>query len=173
MTITSMAPERMSISVISRACSPLSGWETRRLSVSTPSFFAYSASSACSASTKAARPPAFWAWAMTWRESVVFPEDSGPKISTTRPRGMPPTPSAASTASEPVGMTAMACSGRSPRRMIEPLPNWRSICVSAVSTARHFSLDFTLDMSSPFWMEEKLRAFLRDYRLRERHRRTR
>ena len=151
--MTSIAPERMSISVISRACSPLSGWETRRLSVSTPSFFAYSASRACSASMNAASPPAFWAWAMTWSERVVLPEDSGPKISTTRPRGMPPTPSAASTAREPVGMTAMAVSGRSPRRMIEPLPNCRSIWVSAVSTARHFSLDLTLDMSSPFSIE--------------------
>jgi hypothetical protein len=43
--------------------------------------------------------------------------------------------------------------------MIEPLPNCRSICVSAVSTARHFSLGFTLDMSSPFSMGEKFRAF--------------
>ena len=60
-TMTSIAPERISISAISRACSPLSGWETRRLSVSTPSFFAYSESRACSASMKAARPPAFWA----------------------------------------------------------------------------------------------------------------
>ena len=46
--------------------------------------------------------------AMTWRASVVLPDDSGPKISTTRPRGIPPMPSAASTASEPVGMTATA-----------------------------------------------------------------
>src|SRR6516225_5157711 len=102
---------------------------------------------------------------MTWRDSVVLPDDSGPKISTTRPRGMPPMPSAASTAREPVGMTAMATSGRSPSRMIEPLPNWRSICVSAVSTARHFSLGFTLDMSSPFSMG-KVPRVLRDYRLR-------
>ena len=64
---------------------------------------------------------------MTWRESVVLPEDSGPKISTTRPRGMPPIPSAASTASEPVGITAIVVSGRSPSRMIEPFPNCRSI----------------------------------------------
>src|SRR5437762_6408481 len=34
-----------------------SGCETRRLSMSTPSFFAYSASSACSASMNAASPP--------------------------------------------------------------------------------------------------------------------
>ena len=39
-TSTSMAPERTSASVISRACSPLSGCETSRLSTSTPSFLA-------------------------------------------------------------------------------------------------------------------------------------
>ena len=38
---------------------------------------------------------------------VVLPEDSGPKISTTRPRGKPPTPSAASKEIAPVGITAM------------------------------------------------------------------
>ena len=36
-TTTSTAPERTSASVISRACSPVSGWEMRRLSISTPS----------------------------------------------------------------------------------------------------------------------------------------
>ena len=86
---------------------------------------------------------------------MVLPEDSGPKISTTRPRGIPPMPSAVSRASDPVGMTddVVPRAGR-PSRMIEPLPNCRSICVSAVSTARHFSFDFsvafTLDIWSPF-----------------------
>ena len=37
---TSSAPERMRSSVISSACSPVSGWETRRLSMSTPIRFA-------------------------------------------------------------------------------------------------------------------------------------
>ena len=46
--------------------------------MSTPSFVAYSASSACSASMKAAMPPRFWAWPTTERASVVLPEDSGP-----------------------------------------------------------------------------------------------
>ncbi len=55
--------------------------------MSTPSFLAYSASRACSASMKAAMPPSFWASAMMWSASVVLPDDSGPKISTTRPRG--------------------------------------------------------------------------------------
>ena len=40
MTIISIAEERMSCSVISRACSPLSGCEMSRLSTSTPSFSA-------------------------------------------------------------------------------------------------------------------------------------
>ena len=53
-------------------------------------------------------------------------------------------------------MTDITCSGWSPSRMIEPLPNCRSICVSAVSTARHFSVDFTLDMSSPFSLVAEL-----------------
>ena len=38
MTMRSSAPERTSMSTISRACSPLSGWERIRLSMSTPSF---------------------------------------------------------------------------------------------------------------------------------------
>ena len=65
-------------SAISSACSPASGWETRRLSRSIPRPCAYAGSSACSTSTKAAVPPAFWASAMTWRASVVLPLDSGP-----------------------------------------------------------------------------------------------
>ncbi len=46
--------------------------------MSTPSFFAYSGSSACSASMNAAMPPARCALAMACSVSVVFPEDSGP-----------------------------------------------------------------------------------------------
>ena len=37
-TMTSTAPERTSMSAISRACSPVSGWETSRSSTFTPSF---------------------------------------------------------------------------------------------------------------------------------------
>ena len=37
MTSTSIAPERTSVSVISSACSPVSGWEIRRSSSLTPS----------------------------------------------------------------------------------------------------------------------------------------
>ena len=104
MTTTSTAPLRTSTSTISSACSPVSGWETSSSSVRTPIRLAYWGSRACSASMKAATPPLRWASAMTWRVSVVLPELSGPKTSTTRPRGMPPTPSAMSRVSAPVGM---------------------------------------------------------------------
>ena len=40
MTMTSIALERISMSAISSACSPVSGWETSSASVSTPSFLA-------------------------------------------------------------------------------------------------------------------------------------
>ena len=43
---------------------------------------------------------------MVSKHSVVLPEDSGPKISTMRPRGKPPTPSAKSTPNEPVEITS-------------------------------------------------------------------
>ncbi|SKU07514.1 Uncharacterised protein [Mycobacteroides abscessus subsp. abscessus] len=78
MTMRSMAPERTSMSAISRACSPVSGCDTNSESVSTPSFLAYSGSSACSASMNAAIPPARCALATACRATVVLPEDSGP-----------------------------------------------------------------------------------------------
>src|SRR5258707_176898 len=135
-TMTSTPPERTSTSTISSACSPLSGCDTSRLSRSTPSFRAYCASSACSASTNAAIPPSFCASAISWTDSVVLPDDSGPKISMTRPRGTPPTPRAKSMLMAPVGIVSI---GRiapfCPRRMIEPLPNCFSIWRTARSTA--------------------------------------
>src|SRR5690349_15173273 len=68
--------------------------------------------------------------------NVVLPDDSGPKISTMRPRGKPPMPSAMSRPSEPVGMTWTSRStGSLPRRMIAPLPNCLSIAASARSIA--------------------------------------
>src|ERR1700679_1280309 len=71
---------------------------------------------------------------------VVLPEDSGPKISTTRPRGTPPTPNAASKEIEPVLMVEIGTiASLLPRRMIEPLPNCFSICESARSIARERS----------------------------------
>ncbi|MNY29373.1 hypothetical protein D3C86_1634090 [compost metagenome] len=77
-TIRSTAAERTRASAISRACSPVSGWETRRLSMSTPRRRAYWGSRACSASMKAATPPAFCTCATTCRLTVVLPPDSGP-----------------------------------------------------------------------------------------------
>src|SRR5215470_7511753 len=97
-------------------------------------------SSACSASTNAAIPPAFCASAITWSVIVVFPEDSGPKTSITRPRGKPPTPSAASKEIAPVEMTEIGTiASFEPSRMIDPLPNCFSICERARSIARDFS----------------------------------
>ena len=78
MTMMSSAPERISMSAISSACSPVSGWLTSSASVSTPMARAYSGSSACSASMNAAMPPAAWALATACRATVVLPEDSGP-----------------------------------------------------------------------------------------------
>src|SRR5437867_1179996 len=100
--------------------------------MSTPSFFAYSTSSACSASMYAAAPPWRWAFATTCSASVVLPLDSGPKISVTRPRGMPPIPIAASRLIAPVGMISTRTRGESaPIRMMAPLPQVFSICVIA------------------------------------------
>ena len=66
---------------------------------------------------------------------VSQPDDSGPKISTTRPRGSPPIPSARSSASAPVGIASIPTWPRSPSFMIEPLPNCLSIWLSAISSA--------------------------------------
>ncbi len=78
MTITSIALVRTSVSAISSACSPVSGWEISRSSRLTPSLPAYTGSRACSASMIAAMPPIFWASAMMCIASVVLPDDSGP-----------------------------------------------------------------------------------------------
>src|SRR5450432_2816333 len=73
---------------------------------------------------------------MIARVSVVLPEDSGPKISITRPRGMPPTPSAISSPNEPVGIESTSyVAPASPSRMTEPLPNCFSIWLSAAARA--------------------------------------
>ena len=93
-------------------------------------------SSACSASMKAQVPPVFCISAITWSESVVLPEDSGPKISIMRPFGSPPTPSARSSDSDPVGQTSMFCGSRlSDMRMMAPLPNCFSMLASAMDNA--------------------------------------
>ncbi len=84
---------------------------------------------------KAATPPRRWASAMTCWQIVVLPDDSGPKISVIRPRGMPPTPSARSSAIEPVGITSIAVIEWAPSFMIEPVPNCFSIAWMAAATA--------------------------------------
>src|SRR5436305_12193054 len=85
---------------------------------------------------KAAIPPCFCASAITCKAMVVLPEDSGPKTSTTRPRGKPPMPRAASKEMAPVEITDIGTMASfEPKRMIEPLPNCFSICANARSTA--------------------------------------
>ena len=80
-------------------------------------------------------PPLRWASATTCMASVDLPEDSGPKISTTRPRGKPPTPRARSRARAPVGIVSIFMLPFSPIFMTEPLPNCFSIWPSAISRA--------------------------------------
>ena len=69
---------KLGVSVISSACSPLSGCEMSRSSTLTPSLRAYAASSACSASINAHVPPIFCASAIHSSARVVLPDDSGP-----------------------------------------------------------------------------------------------
>ena len=82
-------------------------------------------------------PPFFCASAITCSAMVVLPDDSGPKISLMRPRGKPPTPSAASSEIEPVEITETGTMASfDPSRRIEPLPNCFSIWPNASSKAR-------------------------------------
>ena len=85
-------------------------------------------------------PPFRWASATTCMARVDLPDDSGPKISMTRPRGRPPTPRAMSRGSAPVGMAAIFIDSFSPMRIIEPLPNCLSIWPRAMSRAFRRSL---------------------------------
>src|SRR5271163_2026377 len=88
----------------------------------------------------AAWPPSFCASAIMCRVSVVLPPDSGPYTSITRPRGNPPTPSAASMEIEPEGITLTGTrTSRLPRRMMEPLPCAFSIKDIAMSRFLVFS----------------------------------
>ena len=87
---------------------------------------------------------------MMWLTSVVFPEDSGPKISTIRPRGTPPIPSARSSASAPVGIASTLTVPLSPKRISEPSPKSRSICVTAASSAASFALASLAEASFKF-----------------------
>src|SRR3984885_15587418 len=160
------------MSVISSACSPVSGWDTNKSLTLTPSFSAYTGSRACSASTNAAVPPLACAEAIMARVSVVLPEDSGPNISITRPRGMPPTPSAMSRPNEPVGIESTSyVAPASPKRMTEPLPNCFSIWLNAAARAflrfssmgspqQSVALLFHIQRRTLISYEWKLRRFL-------------
>ena len=139
-TTISTAPDRTIVSVISNACSPLSGCDMYKLSTSTPIFFAYTGSRACSASMKPAMPPLFCTSATIWRATVVLPLDSGPYISTILPFGIPPSPNAISRLKEPVGIVStFICALGSPNFMTAPLPYCFSICTNAASNAFIFS----------------------------------
>ena len=147
--IMSTAPERTSVSVISSACSPLSGCEIYNSSILTPIFLAYTGSRACSASINPAIPPLFWTSATICSATVVLPLDSGPYISTIFPLGTPPIPSAISRLNEPVGTvsTFIAAAG-SPSFITAPLPKLRSILESAASNALNLSsLAITISFS--------------------------
>src|SRR3990170_962781 len=85
---------------------------------------------------------------MIFKTSVVFPEASGPKISVTRPLGIPPIPRAISKPKEPVEIAATLPAWEaicSPSFIIEPRPKDFSICSMALSSALDlpvFSADF-------------------------------
>ena len=86
---------------------------------------------------KCRQSPAFCASAIICSVIVVLPEDSGPKISITRPRGTPPTPNAASKEIDPVEITEIGTTSFEPNRMIEPLPN----CFSSPDRASSIALE--------------------------------
>ena len=90
---------------------------------------------------------------------VVFPDDSGPKISITRPRGRPPTPSARSIANEPVGMISICLKARaSPRRMMLPSPYALVIEEMAASRSRWRTAE-SLAVSVALFSTEPLSLF--------------
>ena len=76
-TITSTALERTRSSQISRACSPVSGWDTSMSSMLTPILRAQDGSSACSASMNAATPSAFCACARRSARGSSYPRTRG------------------------------------------------------------------------------------------------
>src|SRR3974390_580775 len=100
---------------------------------------------------KAQMPPFFWASATQCSASVVLPEDSGPKISTMRPRGNPPIPSATSSPSEPEEIASISILSLLPSFMTEPLPNCRSIWESAADRALDLSMDVPSTIRRAGW----------------------
>jgi len=73
--------------------------------------------------------------------SVVFPDDSGPNISTTLPFGIPPIPSAISKLIDPVGMLGILTIFSSLNYIIVPFP----YVFSSFSIARFNAFDFSFD----------------------------
>ena len=71
---TSIPPDLISESAISKPCSPVSGCDINNSSKFTPNFFAYAGSKACSASINAQLPPCFCDSATIWVAKVVLPE---------------------------------------------------------------------------------------------------
>src|ERR1700719_287254 len=108
----------------------------------------------------AAWPPIFCASAITCRDMVVLPPDSGPKISITRPRGNPPTPKAESRLIEPVGITLTGTNtSRLPNRTMEPLPYDFSICAIAFARFTVFSSATNhLGREIQGWREDPMRG---------------
>ncbi len=76
---------------------------------------------------------------------MVLPEDSGPKISTMRPRGRPPTPRAMSRENEPVGIEATSTLWVSPSVIMAPSPNLvRILARSSLMSPGSLATSFTL-----------------------------
>src|SRR3954470_9334880 len=97
----------------------------------------------------AATPPARCALATTWRQGVAVPLHSGAKISVTRPRGIPPTPIAASRLIAPVGMDSTRTRSVDPIFMMAPLPQFFSIWAIARFSA-FFLSSLTVDTAISF-----------------------
>ncbi len=84
---------------------------------------------------------------MICRVNVVLPDDSGPYISTTLPFGRPPIPRALSKPKEPVPIDGTSTVSLVPSFIIVPLPNWLSICLSALSSVCFFESDIVFSYS--------------------------
>ena len=147
-TTMSTAEDRTSWSATCSAISPLSGWQMTRPSVSTPAALAYAGSKACSASMKAAAPPAACTSARACRASVVLPLLSGPYTSTIRPTGRPP-PRALSSVRAPVEKVATWAMSLSPSVTTAPFPNCRSRSFSTAESAARRGAAAPLASRSP------------------------
>ena len=84
---------------------------------------------------KAHTPPFRCASAITWYTSVVLPDDSGPKISTTRPRGRPPTPRARSSPRQPVEIAATGAESFYQGRLAREIAAFASVTGGTITEA--------------------------------------